>query len=152
MKPELYENLKHWTLVSICALGLTIFWITIFSLVFTGKAHGEVISDNQAIKAIMGEASNQGYQGMLAVAGAIRNRGTLRGVYGVKAKHIYKEPKWVWEQARKAWKESASKDITLGADHWENIKAFGTPYWSKGMKKTVLIKDHQFYKAVRKAG
>jgi hypothetical protein len=108
--------------------------------------HTADIPDDLAVKAIMGEASNQGYKGMLAVAGAIHNRGTLKGVYGVKARHIYKEPQWVWAMAKKAWLESATNDITNGATHWENIKAFGKPYWVKSMVKVFEYKDHIFYK------
>lgn len=83
---------------------------------------------------------------MLAVACAIRNRGTLKGVFGSRAKHVDKQPKWVFDRARKAWAESANKDITGGANHWENVKAFGKPYWADSMTKTVLVKDHQFYR------
>jgi hypothetical protein len=106
------------------------------------------VNDNLAVRAIIGEAGNQGEKGMLAVACAIRNRGTLKGVYGVNAKHIYKEPQWVWALAKKVWLESATKDITNGATHWENIKAFGTPYWVKSMVKVFEYKDHKFYKEV----
>jgi spore germination cell wall hydrolase CwlJ-like protein len=104
------------------------------------------VTPSPEIKAIIGEASNQGYRGMLAVACAIRNRGTLKGVYGVNAKHIYKEPKWVWDLAKKAWAESKNIDITNGATHWENIKAFGKPYWVKDMVQTFQHRDHIFYK------
>ena len=107
------------------------------------------ISDSMAIRAIIGEAGNQGERGMLAVACAIRNRGTLKGVYGVKAKHVDKEPAYVWTMARKAWADSAVKDITNGATHWENIKAFGKPYWVKSMVKVYEHKDHIFYKEKR---
>ncbi len=117
--------------------------------VFATQCLASDIPDDLAIKAIMGEACNQGYQGMLAVACAIRNRDTLQGVYGVKAKHIYKEPKWVWDLARKAWNESSKKDITNGATHWENTKAFGTPYWVKSMKLVYEYKDHKFYREKR---
>jgi len=106
-------------------------------------ASAETISDDLAIKAIMGEARGEGYKGMLAVACAIRNRGTLKGVYGVNAKFTEKE--YVWDQARKAWKESLIKDITNGADHWESDR-FKEPYWAKDMIKTVKIGHHQFYK------
>jgi len=104
------------------------------------------IPDNLAVKAIMGEACGEGYKGMLAVAGAIRNRGTLQGVYGVKATHIYKEPAYVWANAKKAWKESAKVDITKGANHWEGTD-FKRPAWSMGMKITLRYKKHIFYKS-----
>ena len=103
------------------------------------------VDESQAIRAIIGEASGEGYNGMLAVACAIKNRGTLKGVYGVKAKHVDKEPKWVWDLARKAWKESASKDITNGATHWESTD-FDVPYWAKSMTISCVIGKHIFYK------
>lgn len=120
--------------------------IIIFSTFSCERAGAEVIKKEDAVKAIIGEASNQGYRGMLAVACGIRNRGTLKGIYGLKAKHIYKEPMWVWDMARRAWKESEHNDIVFGATNWENIKAFGEPFWAKKMTKTVKIKDHSFYK------
>lgn len=120
-------------------------------ILFTASCcHAQIIQpaipEELAVKAIMGEASNQGADGMLAVACAIRNRGTLRGVYGVKAKHIYKEPKQIWDQARAAWRKSASFDCTNGATHWENTKAFGTPTWAKKMQLVYVCKDHRFYR------
>jgi len=110
-----------------------------------GQIASAEIPEKLAIRALIGEASGEGYRGMLAVAGALRNRGTLRGVYGVNAKHIDREPQWVWDMARKAWAASLDQDITGGADHWESIK-FKKPYWADSMTKTVLIGSHQFYK------
>jgi spore germination cell wall hydrolase CwlJ-like protein len=103
------------------------------------------VPEDQAVRAIIGEASNQGYQGMLAVAVGIRNRGSLKGVYGVKAKHVDKEPEWVLELARTAWRESETNRIHSGT-HWENIKAFGKPYWADSMTEVYRYRDHIFYK------
>ena len=114
--------------------------------IVTGRIRAEEINNNSAIRAIIGEASNQGYQGMLAVAVGIRNRGTLQGVYGLKAKHIDKEPRWIWDMARKAWQESKHNRIHIGY-MWENIKAFGKPSWLKNMILVYQYKDHNFYKA-----
>ena len=118
--------------------------ITLLLLLIPLTCFAEV-PESKAVRAIIGEASNQGYQGMLAVAVGIRNRNTLKGVYGLNAKHIDKEPMWVWEQAKKAWKESETNRIHSGT-HWENIKEFGTPYWVKGMVEVYRYKDHIFYK------
>lgn len=104
------------------------------------------ISDAQAVRAIVGEAANQGRAGMLAVAGAIRNRGTLRGVYGVKNPIANQQPAWVWERARTAWASSATNDITHGATHWENFSAFGKPRWAEAMTVTTNIGAHTFMK------
>ena len=104
------------------------------------------IEDSKAVRAIVGEAANQGRVGMLAVAGSIRNRGTLKGVYGVKNPMADKQPAWVWQRAREAWAASATNDITKGATHWEAVKAFGTPYWAKSLTVTTNIGAHTFYK------
>lgn len=105
----------------------------------------------QAILAIIGEAENQGYQGMLAVACAIRNRGTLKGVYGLNAPRVkqHKYSDATYKLAQKAWYASFRQDITNGATHWENIKAFGKPSWSNKMIETYRIKDHVFYREIK---
>jgi hypothetical protein len=127
----------------------TILWFIVFMLCCK-ISHAENIPDGQAIRAIIGEASNQGYEGMLAVACAIRNRGTLKGVYGVNAKHIDKEPKYVWDMAKMAWAASAVSDVTNSATHWEAVKKYGKPKWAEKMKLTLIVKDHYFYREVRK--
>ncbi len=121
------------------AILASLFWALMICLV-----HAEIDS-SKAVRAIIGEASNQGYKGMLAIACGIRNRGHLKGVYGLNAKHIDKEPRWIFELAERAWKESKYKDITFGATHWES-DLFKEPYWAKYMVKTVKIGNHQFYK------
>jgi hypothetical protein len=109
-------------------------------------AESALISSNLAVRAIVGEAANQGERGMLAVACAIRNRGTLRGVYGLNASFVDREPPEIWERARRAWAQSATVDITGGATHWENVRAFGAPLWARRMAATVTIRDHQFFR------
>lgn len=124
-------------------MGRAIFLITILLISLITPAHAEVDS-TKAVRAIIGEAANQGYRGMLDLASGIRNRGTLKGVYGLHAKHVDREPKWVWKLARKAWKESAHHRTHTGT-HWENVKAFGTPPWAKSMNVVHRYKDHVFY-------
>lgn len=124
------------------------FWIILLST-FHGCAYAASIDSDKAIAAIIGEAENQGFTGMLAVAHAIRNRGTLKGVYGSHAPrvkhHLYSAR--IYQLANLAWQQSgADYDITHGADHWENIKAFGCPSWVKGCIETFRYKDHVFYK------
>lgn len=109
-------------------------------------------TDENCIKACIGEASSQGYLGLLAIACAIRNRGTLKGVYGVNAKHVDKEPAYVWTMARKAWADSAVKDITNGGQFWGSVhcdKDWIKKMEQKGFVKTFEYKDHKFYKEKR---
>lgn len=107
---------------------------------------GYAYTTDQAVKCVVGEASNQGYTGMLAVSEVIRARGSLKGLYGCKASHAATEPRWVWKQARKAYIASASTNITRGANAFENVKAFGYPYWAASCTETVKIKDQSFFK------
>lgn len=100
----------------------------------------------QAVRAILGEAAGEGETGMLAVAAAIRNRGTLKGVYGLRNPAVDRAPARVWASARRAWAMSATNDITLGATHWENVKAFGKPRWASSLTVTTNIGRHTFYK------
>ena len=107
----------------------------------------EPISDKNAIRAILGEARGEGYAGMYAVACAIRNRGSLKGVYGLKASMPDLTPK-VAQEAKKAWFNSLSgPDVTLGASFWEGTR-FKKPYWAKKMVETVTIGHQRFYREV----
>ena len=117
------------------------------------------VFESQAIKAILGEGEDQGYVGMVCLGEAIRNRGTLKGVYGykvvvVKDNKFYRKTKKglreitpnIVSDAKRAWKESENTDYLHGADHWENVKAFGVPVWAKGMRIMFEHKDHVFFK------
>src|SRR3990167_894006 len=133
-----------WPAISILLPGVVILLALLFG--DARLVHASEIPDNIAVRAIIGEAANQGFDGMTAVAEGIRNRGTLKGVYGLKAKHVDKQPEWVWVKARQAWERSKTSDLVHRADHWENTTAFGVPYWAKSMVKTAQIKDHAFYR------
>jgi hypothetical protein len=87
---------------------------------------------------------------MLAIACAIRNRGSLEGVYGGMSKRIWNQPAWVWELARRAWLISKDVDIVKGADHWESTD-FKVPYWARNMIITCIIGKHIFYRQLKLA-
>jgi hypothetical protein len=99
------------------------------------------IPDTQAHRAIVGEAAGDGYPVQLGVACAIRNRGHLRGVYGVNAAHNASEPGWVWQAAARAWRESARHDITGGATHFGSISDVRKGTF-KGLTLTVVLGTH----------
>ena len=111
-----------------------------------GLAQAGEIPEDVAVRVLIGEAGNQGEVGMIAVAEVLRRRGSTKGFYGLKAKHVDQQPAWVWEMARKAWRASASTNYTRGASHFENVKAFGTPYWAKKMEVVFVHKAHTFYR------
>jgi len=115
-------------------------------LLLVGFSVSAAVPEPEAVRTIIGEAANQGFTGMVAVGNVLRHRGSTKGFCGRTAPHIDKQPAWVWAQARRAWQHSATNDVTGGATHFENTTSFGEPYWARNMKKTVKIRDHQFYR------
>lgn len=90
---------------------ITILWFLVYI--------PQQITRDNAIDAIVGEASNQNYETMVCVAQGIRHRGTLKRVYGFHARHNYKESSQVWELAGIAWDDSSIlKDKIKGARNW----------------------------------
>lgn len=104
----------------------------------------------RVVYAIIGEAEGEPYKGKLAVACAIQNRGTLKGVYGEKAPRV-KQRKYsskVLVSAIQAYEESLHPENCTfidGADHWEGT-AFPEPYWAKSMEVTAVIGNQRFYR------
>ena len=86
-----------------------------------------LIPDSCATNAIVGEAAGAPYAVKLAVAAALRNRGTLRGVYGFKSKVTRNSAPAVWSEARRAWRESARTDVTHGATHFGSASDVANP-------------------------
>lgn len=116
---------------------------------FSKPVHAE-ITEAQAVRAVLGEAEDQGFLGMVAVSEVIRTRGSLKGINGYK--NVAKRfptilPKYK-AMALKAWRTSANSHITKGATNFENITAFGCPSWVKGCVETFRHKDHVFYKEI----
>ena len=91
----------------------------------------------------MGEARGEGKIGLQMIGEVLRRRGTTQGMYGCDAK--FKEPKWVWDMAEQAWKDSEFSNLTKDATNFESTD-FPIPYWAKGMKVTARHKKHIFYK------
>lgn len=136
------------------ALSILLFLWVCFGLytlmsVSSGSAEANAVIPELAIKAIVGEAAGEPYIGKVALAEAIRNRGHLNGVFGLKRESfISEQPKWVHDQAKKAWNASAKTNHVKGASFWESTD-FPEPYWAKGMKVTAHIGKHKFYRKVK---
>ncbi len=104
------------------------------------------ITESKAIRILIGEASGEGEKGMQAVGEVLRRRNSTRGFYGLRAKHVDKQPAWVWSMARRAWMKSAASNITKGATLFENIVDFKKPYWYNSSEVTVTVGRHTFLK------
>ena len=138
-----------------CSIFCGIFWAILIGLILSSccrDAAAEVL-DNLAVRAILGEASGEGYDGMLDVASGIRARGTLKGVYGLKAPHVDRELKKTWELARKAW-ETSKHSPTHKGDHWGSTKY--DKKWLARMEsdkryiKVFTRGNHVFYRNIEK--
>jgi hypothetical protein len=80
------------------------------------------IPDHLAVKAIVGEGANQSDAALLAIASAIRNRGTLHGVYGLNSPVTRTASRNLWTRAERAWWQAKS-----GVDTAAGCKFFGNP-------------------------
>ncbi len=129
------QRFKFWPLV----------WLTAM-LAWVGTITGAAapITEQQAVQAILGEARGESDHGMLAVACAIRNRNSLRGVYGFSAKFTVTPA--LRDRAVAAWRFSAGCDIVGNADHWESTD-FKKPKWAAAMVQTVTVGKHVFYRS-----
>jgi hypothetical protein len=97
--------------------------IAITSLLFSSAQEAKAAqpSDEDAVKAILGEVGPYGKEGMQWVASALRNRDNgVNGVYGGKNPNVVnkKYTQKQYEEAKQAWEESKNKDFTGGASNW----------------------------------
>lgn len=122
-------------------------YLIIFLMLSATTASAAEINKERFINAIIGEAEGGGLDGMRCVASAIRNRGTLKGVYGEHSKRVknrlYNSRTFVL--AVQAYEESRTFDYSFGATHWEGV-SFKTPYWAKDMVVTTVCGGNRFYK------
>ena len=130
-------------------------------LMGAGTAQADPLDHQDMLKAIIGEAEGEPYAGKVALAYALKNRGKMSGVYGHKA--IIWRSGAFWRGSRRISQTTLTEaqnalkwanlhpanDPTHGADHWENIKAFGVPYWAKGKKPCYVIGSHAFYNNIK---
>jgi hypothetical protein len=122
-------------------------------LVVNSTAHA--YTHDQMIKAIIGEAEGESQRGKDAVACAIINRGSLKGVYGLHAyrvtHHLYsKKTVRAAELAdeRAVSDTSYCSDLIGGATGWgsaSDVVKFRHEAWFPSVYFTAHIGNHYFY-------
>jgi len=112
---------------------------------FGFSAHA-AIPQAQAVAAIIGEAGGESYATQLAVACAIRNRGTLQGVYGVNNPVVAKASAKTIARARRAWLESARHDVVRGCRFF-GCKADAPKLIAFGLHAVCMSGAITFYRA-----
>ena len=107
-----------------------------------------IIEAALAIQCILGEAENQGQDGIDALAHALNNRGRISGVYGCNREN-HASPE-VREMARNAWMTvNTTPDPTHGAKYWgtkSDLRKFERQRWFRSARDFIKIKDHTFFK------
>ena len=129
--------MKRALLISVLACG---------AATFPNFCFGGGISDRDAVRAIIGEGANQSDAALAAIASAIHNRGTLRGVYGLTNPVGDTASDALWARARRAWTLAKT-----GADAAAGCKFFGCPtdvpwFHKHGFTAVKTIGDITFYK------
>ena len=128
-----------------------IFFI-LFVILFVWWAvhHVSAYDNDLAARVVLAESADQGMVGMIAVGEVIRHRGQIKGFSVLKkdlATFETQQTDAIYLKARLAWFLSQFTNLTRDADHFENVKQFGKPPWADTMRKTVRIKDMQYYKS-----
>ena len=135
---------------------LTVIAVFVVMMLLCGNSYAMSEVDFVA-SVIAAEAVGDGYEGMYAVACVIQNRMATRHktayqvvtqrkqFFGATSKNRLKLYNSVKSKVDVIAKNIGHlKDITNGATHFENIKAFGLPYWATIQCAT--IGNHTFYK------
>lgn len=86
------------------------------------KSEAVRVPHDRAVRAIVGEACSEPWEVQVRVASAIRNRGTLKGVYGLNARHVSKQPNRVFRLASAAWDASAKRDYAAGCTMFGSVE------------------------------
>ena len=123
-------------------------FVFVVALIFSSTVYADIIPNNVAVRIIVSEGADQGLKGMICIGEVLRHRASTKGFYGYKS-NIKDQPRSVWQMAAKAWAKSAYTNYTKGADHFENIRRFGKPWWARYCIKTYEYKDHTFYKETK---
>lgn len=139
-QPRTLKKMSEFFKVPVTALFLSLL------LFFSSNAYADV-TRAQAIRAIVGEATGQGLDGMTAVGEVIRHLNSIKTMQGYKAMAWRREPESVWNMAGHAWDRSAHTNLTKGATLFENIYRFGFPKSWDPMKVVCVanIRDHWFF-------
>lgn len=121
-------------------------------LLATTSLMASQIKDQDAILSIIGEGEAESYAGKVALARTIINRGTLKGVYGLKAPRVVRKlySAKTYQDAKRAWEYAkTTKDTSWRATGWGNaddVKKFKQTKWWKNCVIVAQVGRHFFYK------
>lgn len=128
-------------------IGLFLLTLVVNLLIDYKRYKIPAFNDDNCINALVGEYAREDAYGMNLMAHAIRNRGTLKGVYGFNAPHTRTKNKFIWEMASLAWFESEKEADPLdGATEWRSVKDLIKKGNPKGFTLTRICNGIYYYK------
>lgn len=115
----------------------------------TGSSY--LFSHDNCIKALVGEVEGESFQCKLATAEALRNRGSLKGVYGINSPRIKKAPRRVFDDCTRAWLSvtRSKTNYVRGATVWgsaQDLKSFKKQSWFQSYEFVCKVGNHYFYR------
>lgn len=134
-----------------------VLFLVVFGLFSAGLSQA-AIDEQRAVRALIGEAIGQQDDELLAHAYALKNRGTLRGVYGFYAKHTqHYADESCWQRASKAWWTALldDNDHLGGRTEWRSdfdlklMASKGRTIKSQGLYDGLRFGETTFYKLRR---
>ena len=137
--------------------GLTVFLtLSSHSTAYAGQTGSGYDPNKEAIyvQVILTEAAGESEEGQVAVGEVLRNRHwSLRGFAGLKRPDLKQflagqNVQAVARAQRSLLRARGGSHIVGGATHFENVEAFGMPWWAKKMRVTAKISHHTFFKEV----
>ena len=119
-------------------------------------------NEQDIINSIVGEEARS-FEGMKAVASAIRNRmkdpyykhDILKGVYGRTASHVKHESPKTFQLAKRAWDDSATHDTVGGAylwgygpdvQKWKSQAMQDPKFWFNNVEPTITVGSNTFFR------
>ena len=131
--------------------GMALFLV--LSLFAVGSAEAS-IDERLAVKSLIGEAGGQSDQEIQAHAYALKNRGTLKGVYGLSAKHTPNPTPEQWQRVSAAWWTALldESDPLGGRTEWRSdydlkiMAERGETPESQGLYDGIKVGKTTFYK------
>jgi hypothetical protein len=125
-----------------------VFTLVLTALLYNFNRHKTPLyTDANCIRAMVGEYNESDPVGLKLMAHAIRNRKTLKGVYGYYNKNVYKTPKEIWITATLAWHNSKREmDPLNGASEWRSYDDLRRQRFPRNLKPVYRYKTTFFYK------
>ena len=130
-------------------IALALLWMTLWAMWALSDARANMVNPTEAVNAIIGESEAEPFIGKIAIGEAIRNKGNLRGVYGLSSTRITKASSRVRAECEAAWRESRASSLVGDASVWgtdSDVRKFKKSRWFRSYEFVRRIGNHSFFR------